>query len=87
MEHRPSRVVFVLRGATSLERKYYASAAEGQPEREIVADALTLVDARVTHTFSRTFELFGGVDNVLDVADPYTIVFPRTYYVGLRGRH
>lgn len=87
VEHRPSRVVFVLRGATSLERKYYASAAEGQPEREIVADALTLVDARVTHTFSRTFELFGGVDNVLDVADPYTIVFPRTYYVGLRGRH
>ncbi len=86
VEHRPTRTVFVVRGATSLERKYYESAAEGQPEREVVADPMTLVDVRLAHTFSRAFELFGGVDNVLDTTDPYTIVLPRTYYVGLRGR-
>lgn len=86
LAHNPTELLFVARSSLSVGRPYYIEDDEGVGE-ETVASPLAQVDLRLSKSFGRAFELFCGVDNLLNAGDEFALLLPRQYYAGLRGRY
>lgn len=82
----PGKLVFIARGSLSVGRPYYLPGDAGVAE-EVVAAPLAQVDLRFNKGFGPSFELFCGIENLLNAGDEFALLLPRQYYAGLRGRY
>lgn len=85
--YEPWEIAFVARGALSLDRVYYIDDDGDGIEEEMYAEPLAQVDLRLSKSFTRHFEIFAGIDNLLDAGDRFSVLRPFTVYGGARGRY
>lgn len=77
----------VLRGSAEIGRRYFLD-DDGDGDDELKKPgALWRVDMRLEQRIGKHAELFVGIDNLFDEYDRFTLLRPRTYYGGARGRY
>jgi outer membrane receptor for ferrienterochelin and colicins len=72
--------------AVELGRVYFVPDAR-DVERETHAAAFTQLDVRLSKHFTQHLEIAAGVDNLLDTADKFALLRPRTIYGSIGGRY
>lgn len=85
--YEPWEIELVTRAALLVDRVFYVDADGDGTENEVYPDPLAQIDLRLAKRFTRHFELFAGIDNLLDAGDAYTVLRPFTVYGGARGRY
>jgi outer membrane receptor for ferrienterochelin and colicins len=75
------------RAALAVDRIYYVDGDGDGVEEEIHAPPLASIDLRVSKSFTRHFEIYAGIDNLIDAGDEYAALRPFTVYGGARGRY
>lgn len=75
------------RAALLVDRIHYVDVDGDGTDDELYGEPIAQIDLRVAKRFTRHFELFVGIDNLLDAGDAFTVLRPLTVYGGARGRH
>jgi outer membrane receptor for ferrienterochelin and colicins len=85
--YEPWELDFVARCALQVDRIFYVDTDGDGVEEELYGDPIAQIDLRLAKRFTRHFELFAGVDNLIDAGDAFTVLRPLTVYGGARGRY
>ncbi len=80
-------VTLTTRGSLSIGRQYYLDPDGDGIDETVVPGPLAHLDARLAKSLGEHFEVFAGVDNILDAGDDLTALLPRTAYVGAMARY
>jgi outer membrane receptor for ferrienterochelin and colicins len=85
--YEPWELDVTARAALLVQRQYDVDTDGDGVSTQITAPPIAQIDLRVAKSFTRHFELFVGVDNLINAGDQYTILQPLTVYGGARGRY
>jgi outer membrane receptor protein involved in Fe transport len=85
--YEPWELDFTARAALLVQRNYDIDEDGDGVSTAITATPIAQIDLRIAKSFTRHFELFAGIDNILNAGDQYTILRPFTAYGGARGRY
>ena len=80
-----SELALIVRGTLTIGRPYYIGPEDA--EELVIADALAQVDLIVEREFNKSFEVFSGINNLLNAGDNFAQLIPRQYFLGIRGHY